>query len=354
MSIYSAVTEMFRMMKETARAGEICVVILKIGCFYYAVERPHERTPYELNLIRDPSKFIRGYAGQKVNIFVLAFDPVYATKPPTQFKNAEHYIWVEDGGFYTCVIPTDVTEADVQQILADYHQLKPTLPLSSMVLMQFTGGFSEIKVDNPEFFNNLPSDCFTNVNDAGYFVVFNIKDGVMLPFKIEDSPEGLAFVNDPESGVTHFEALSAMLRQLMFTKRTKFVNLNTIRVAIDGSAHVNGRQLATVRFSKQNIRTDPEVMGNLYKMIGDVSVTNRQFFEQIVSYWLATTKDETSTLVDVLRQLYADAIADIAKVSCVTELCAGNTDTIKGCLHIVEQIKKAFVFQTTQGADCHM
>lgn len=351
MSLASAATEMFRMMEVKSGAGEICVSIIKIGCIYVTPERPHEFTPYEAELIRDPAKFIVGYAGQKINLFVLACDVTYGSenRHPEQFKNDAYYTWVEDGAYNTCVIPVDVTDGDVQQIFADYGLMK--MPLSSMILMHFAGGFSGMTVENPKVFMNLPTDCFTDVHALVYNVAFNIKDGEMFPFKIEDSPEGLAFVNNPESCVTHFDAVTAMIQQFMFTQRKKFYRLKKIFDAANNSAHVCNRQPVTERFSKKNVLANQDVVEHFFKMLCNEEI--KHFFEPIVNYWLESKNDDEN-IIEVLCTLYVGVIADISKVSIVAELCAGNKDTIEGCHHIVKNIESTFEFKTTGGSDCYM
>jgi hypothetical protein len=352
MSLASAATVMFRMMEEKASKGEISIAIIKIGCINFTSERPHEFTPYEAELIREPAKFIVEYAGQKINLFVLACDSTYGSEKrhPELFKNDDYYKWAVDGVYNTCVIPVDVTDGDVQQIFAEYDIMK--LPLSSMVLMHFAGGFQGMSVENPKVFMNLPTDCFTDVNALVYNVAFNIKDGEMFPFKIENSPDGLAFVNNSESCVTHFDAVTAMIQQFMFTQRKKFYRLKKIFVAANGSAHVCNRQPVTERFSKANSLKNSEVMEHLYKMLGDVEI--RQFFEPIVNYWLESKNDDDKNIIDVLRTLYVGVISDISKVSSVAELCAGDKDTIECCLRIVKNIESTFEFKTTTGTECYM
>ena len=202
-----------------------------------------------------------------------------------------------------------------------------------------------MQVENPKVFMNLPTACFTDVLAPIYYVAFNIKDGEMFPFKIENSPEGLAFVNNPDSWITHFDAVNAMIQQFVFSQRKQFFRFKHILSTIKNSAYVRG-QTVEARFNKKNVRDNQDVAEHFFKMLGNEEI--KHYFKPIMEYWLASANDDT--LCNVLFDMYADVISSISKVSIVAHICSGKRDNVEDCVRISEVIAANFEFNTSEGS----
>jgi hypothetical protein len=356
MSLVLVIAALFDMIRRCP--DEISIIIVKVGCVFVDATRPHELTPYEMELIENPAKYIVGYSGQKVNLYVLLIDNEY-TNPehpyPVMIENDEHYIWniVPTASsahtvYHSCVIPADIQEDALLTIFADFKKVGERMPLSIMVLMDFTGIFSNIKVDYPKVFTGLPGECFTDVRAPIYKVVFNIKDGILLPFRIADS-EGLTFVNTIGKDDFFKAASSAMIHQFMWRKRIEIAMIDRILRGINFVTLVTKEKPET-RFSYANVLSlldSPNcVMENLYFRISKDEI--KAYLQQIVVNWLSTKTD--GTLFDVLGEIYDFITFEIIKVNAVPGLCHIKNYEISSFNAVSETIAKAFPFMTTEGS----
>lgn len=358
MSLATATTEMFRMVESLP--DEISIVIIKVGCIHITDERPHEFTPFEQGILSDPAKYIVGYTGQRVNLFVLLIDGEYSREEslyPKLVENRAHYTWATAGlperVLHTCVIPTDVSECEFMTIFADFDELKA--PLCSVVFMDFCGAFINMKVENPRIFTDLPGDCFTDVRAIIYNVIFNIKEGVMAPFRIDDgiSSDGLNFVNSDVAPL-YYDAVATMIQQFMYVQRKKFTILGKVVSGIDLVSSITNEG-AEYRFRIDNVRahlgTPGCVIENLCYRISKPIV--KAFIKQNVDNWLATEKKHSVTILDLIREIYLGIIADILKVNLVADYCIRNGDDIPNFKFVARNVEDQFPFKTTSGGESY-
>ena len=351
------IAALFDMIIKETRPDEITIIIVKVGCIASDETRPHEFTPYEEAILTNPGKFIIGYAGQRVNLYVLLIDKDYSrgeNRYPILVKNNAHYIWQPSTpvdtkvphSYQSCVIPDSVEEGELKTLFADFELVAERMPLCAMIFMHFTSGFADMVVENPKIFAEFPGDCFIDVCRIFYNVVFKIEDEIMLPFKSADAPESIAFMNNAESHERHFDAICTLLQQFMCIQRKKIELLLRIQ---NGIKLVTGlsREDPESRFSFANIQKtlyndiQTSVIKNLYYRIGNPRVTS--FFKQIVDFWLNTAK--SGTLVDLLQEMIQAIISDISKVNAVAYLVE-DRDVIFNLQNFAKVLSDAFPFMT--------
>ena len=230
--IFQAFDELFRLVSIKEQAGEFCIIVLKIGSVHVDDCRPHELTPWDEAILSEPSRFIFGYSGQAVNLFILACDSEYATKRTEKIGNDDRFVWQEEERHrldsprhHTCVIPQDVRDYQIRDLFARFDA---SHRLCVGVLNNFTGAFANLEIDNPSVIADLPSNCFADVSDSVFKPALRFNEGNLRPFAIIDSADGRKFVNSEHAQAVHFDMVSSMCRYFLYRNTRELVGLRSV------------------------------------------------------------------------------------------------------------------------------